>query len=120
MLIPVKEFIVKRSEWYRGRGAAHSELLNHSGLKCCVGFFALACGAKSEDILTKRIIGIDSHTVYSDVAATLEGLEEVGRRIHRETNIYTTNDDIGMSDYEREIKLAGMFSELGINISFVA
>lgn len=46
----VKKFTVKRSEWYRGKGPQDSLLLNEDKQKCCLGFYGIACGLRSQDI----------------------------------------------------------------------
>lgn len=46
-----KVLTIERATWYRGKGARGSVLLNRYGMKCCLGFDAIACGLRPENIL---------------------------------------------------------------------
>lgn len=47
----LKEFTVDRQRWLRGLPDGNSVLQNGDGLRCCLGFLALKCGAKVKDIV---------------------------------------------------------------------
>lgn len=48
------KFTVKKSEWLRDEGGSFSYLLRRSdNKKCCLGFLALECGAKDDDIRSR-------------------------------------------------------------------
>lgn len=49
----IKKFTIKRSEWARGVARSPLDrncLLNDKGMKCCLGFYSLACGLQPENI----------------------------------------------------------------------
>ncbi len=54
---PIKDLLIKRSEWVHGRGSNTSALLLDNGMKCCLGFYALACGYSPEVIRNKANLG---------------------------------------------------------------
>lgn len=45
------KLVIDRSQWYRGKGSEYSVLLDGDGMKCCVGFHALACGVDKGHLL---------------------------------------------------------------------
>ena len=45
---------IDRRTWLRGEGPTDSALLRSDGEKCCLGFYALACGLAPENILTLK------------------------------------------------------------------
>lgn len=44
-------FDIKRGFWGNGKNRQGGYLLSNSGAMCCLGFYSLACGLKSDDIL---------------------------------------------------------------------
>ena len=44
------EVVIDRAKWHRGKGGPGSKLITFDGKMCCLGFDALACGLKHDDI----------------------------------------------------------------------
>lgn len=115
------EFTVKRSEWLRGEGNEKSKLLLPSdGKKCCLGFLALALGAKEEDISN-----MDAPVNASDVLWP-EGLLS-SKRLHSSlcTELMDINDYCRLSfktaitASEQEDVIIKRFSEINIKVTFI-
>lgn len=107
------QFTVKRSEWYRGKGAAPSKLLRTDGTRCCIGFVGQQCGIADSALLNRRTIGLcppkdekwPTWTNSNDIADTYEA--------------YEVNDNAKLNDKEREAKLKEIFARNGDEIVFV-
>lgn len=109
-------FTVKRSEWYRGKGAEESKLLREDGKRCCIGFVGQQCGLTDERLL-----------YVSSVSKTLD----YGEACHKWPKwmlkkwsmeiqeAYTVNDRESITDGEREAQLKEIFKRNGDEIVFV-
>lgn len=112
----VKKFTVERSSWFRGKGMWASKLLDIGGKKCCLGFYALECGLKEENILNAGI--------PRDVA--LEGakwdtflLNDIGLTSHACKELMRLNDNEFITDEIREWELTTVFENCGVAVRFV-
>lgn len=113
------DFVVKRSEWYRGRGGRYSRLLVVTK-RCCLGFVAQQCGIEDKDLMknaTPGQVGKTNETFptnfYSPYAENIEmgpGWIMAAMR---------TNDDQDITDPIREEQLKSLFVANGHTISFV-
>lgn len=45
-----KSFIINRKKWYRGKDSGSMLRRPDDGKKCCLGFYANACGVPSQQI----------------------------------------------------------------------
>ncbi len=115
------KFTVKRDEWFRGKGATLSKLLNNDGYKCCLGFYSLACGLKEEDIqdkiapmdLTRELLlSTDLNKLVEDRQGYLFNTSYCNK-------LMTTNAAVYLTDAEREVELTKLFAEIGIEVKFV-
>lgn len=122
-MIPV---VIYRDEWYRGRGVAGSQLLREDGRKCCVGFICLAAGAKEKDILGRGVISnsMDAGS-WGSFRTQIPSLQRFiggdGIRYHvseQAGRLYGANDDINLTEYEREAHVVVLSAELGFQITF--
>lgn len=118
-VVKATEFTVKRSDWYRGRGASGSRLLRTDGMMCCMGFYAEACGIPPE-----RLVGQSSLSQIKE----LRGLEDevvCGGKISRpgfdstRESLYVVNDSSTIPDDEREARLTHLLAERGVTVHFV-
>lgn len=126
----VKEFTIDRSKWLQGKYARHIEvtegysqkcdsyLRNETNqMKCCLGFYASACGVRG-------ITGV----------TTLAGLQDpekkkVDQRFFAKdsiwddsvmaSNLMGKNDDDNLSDEAREKYVKERFAKLGVKVKFV-
>ena len=110
----VKEFTVKRKNWYRGKGSDESCLITADNKKCCLGFYALSCGLKKSDILKVRTPG---EVDLSD-KKWITFLLEVGTDSVECDEAMEINDDQNISDKKREKLLKKLFKNQGIKIKF--
>jgi hypothetical protein len=120
------EFTVKRSEWYRGKGGPGSALLlESSGERCCLGFFANACGESDGSIAEKAYpsdVGAQwSAELNSHFLQKWYGDDPHARPylVKAEDGIASVNDDRDISDPEREELLTAAFAVLGHTVRFV-
>lgn len=117
----VKEFVIDRSRWDRGTGAG--SLLRDSlhRQQCCIGHYLTACGVPDDALLdngqpedvgdelpegtTWLIRASHSGEGWSDTTATGKLIE--------------ANDDGKLEDEERERRVARVFEQHGIRVTFV-
>ncbi len=89
------EVIIDRKRWYRGKGGKASSLLRYDDRKmCCLGFDAIACGAKPSDI-----------EYISDPEGSclpLPGIVENGKNTEVCNKMIKINDNMDIEDVERE------------------
>lgn len=121
----LKEFTIDRSKWacasnnaVRGAG---SLLEDGDGFKCCLGFYASACGLPTGRMLQEekmpepKFAGfgvLDSIPVYERTPAFNTAI------LHRSSKLIGVNDNI-LNDQEREEKVAKLFTENGIKVNFI-
>ncbi len=115
-------FEVKRSEWYRG-WVSESALLvvpdkraedEPDKKRCCLGFFANACGISDEQILDRqepagvpKVVSDFANQDWNNLDSTLSG------------DMMSVNDDENLSDKDREERLIVLFGRAGHEIVFV-
>lgn len=117
------DFIVKRSEWYRGHRDGSSLLREEDGRKCCIGFVGQQCGIKDSELLGQKAVGGSSDTLtskwpkwfFSPNAIVVHHLDSSDALYHA----YYVNDNSDITDVDREAKLSQLFSLNGDTISFV-
>jgi hypothetical protein len=121
------KLIIERDKWLRGEGMICSRLLRKSdGKKCCLGFYALQCGADPNDIrgvATPTWINAPSRTalreshgswLFDDVATNM--LPNTSKSCEL---LMIINDDENLEDSEREQKIAAIFAEYEVEVKFV-
>lgn len=117
-----KVLVIERSKWRRGGpdgGDGVTRLLNDRGLMCCLGFDALACGVPKAVILNmidpESLVGnrlVPEGYFKGRVVEAEEGdREEVNSQAINDA--ISVNDDPGLSDGDREDRLAPILTELG-------
>lgn len=107
-----KKFTIDRSKWYRGKGDCNSKLLRKDGSMCCVGFYAKACGLSDEDIIDKPTIN-DVYVIEEHEENRIEVSDPVINII------YNTNDNVNISEADREKGIYEQFIEMGVQVDFV-
>jgi hypothetical protein len=116
------KLVIDRSKWLRGEGANPSALLrSEDGKMCCLGFYGLACGAKPRDIrdvsapadLAGRVFPGWLTRVDSD-----DGCDSIANSPDA-AMLMNINDEIHMSDNQRERELSEIFARHGIDVEFV-
>lgn len=120
----VTSFVVDRKNWYRGQSAVNSKLLNDEGKMCCLGFYAMACGLRKQDIKNKRTLpevinlGKNWQTKLVDPADTVNNVVmQQSSFLCRE--LMSVNDFSFLPEEEREKRLMKKFQSIGIEITFV-
>lgn len=103
-----KEFVIDRKKWYRGRGSANSALLRSDGTMCCMGFYAKACGFEDREIL-------DAGT--HPFSATIESPYFIDGRFGQ-AGLFDVNDNVTLSEEDRETILTRLFADNGIAVRF--
>ena len=119
----VQEFTVSRKGWLRGEGSESSALLREEdGKKCCLGFYANACGISDDEILGAHILSyIVTPQSHPQVHPTFSDREAREGWVVAEAimNLNDRNDMGAKNDSERERELTAKFAKLGITIHFV-
>lgn len=128
----VKSFVIDRAKWYRGK---YSQLLGSRDMKCCLGFYALACGVDKKTI---RGLGSPSDVVNLDVCPTAVSVDVTRRpNVKWETRLVkrvrskfgakdtsitdqlmVINDSKSIDDVKRESKITSLFKKIGIKVKF--
>lgn len=108
----VTEFTVERDHWLRGTD--NGWLLNYKGDRCCVGFYAQACGLDDEAIMGCGPLREAAHDSTDPVQKAIFKLDDTKTM----QTIYFTNDNSFLDDEERERKLTRLFKRLGIKVNF--
>lgn len=121
----VHHLIIDRSKWRTGdqsvnqTGVGLTQLLNHDGYMCCLGFFCLAAGLKKEMILGSG----QPSDAYFDSKVDLFPVAETGHEQYQETQFsqqaIRINDNPGISSREREEKIKKHFAEASITVEFI-
>lgn len=109
------DFVVKRSEWYRGQGSQNSELLRFDGKRCCIGFVGQQCRIDDADLRGQATV----EEVYPSESYRLF---PVWMKVPHSPSLnlaYRINDDVDIDDDEREKQLKALFALQGDTISFV-
>lgn len=111
------KFIIERSKWYRGRFGEES-VENNSRLvrirddkMCCLGFVGNQCGIALESMLDQ--------SMPSDLPDDLRMKYPVWLTSGLAAQAAIINDNINISDSEREIKIKEIFTDNGDEIEFV-
>lgn len=119
----VKKFTIKRSEWYRGKGSDDSRLLNEDKQKCCLGFYSLSCGLRSQDIrdMASPYDVIEEHNKLwkSFLITEPDESNELDWNSRDANQLMSINDDEKTSDAHKEKKIITMFKKHGIAVKFV-
>ncbi len=113
----IKELVIDRSKWKRGSPNAHDTyLLDDDGKMCCLGFYALACGADEESILNRG----EPDGLEFEIPGLSYGYEETGgiRNTSFTAMAIPINDRKTMGEAEREEVLIRLFKEDGIDLTF--
>lgn len=106
-----KKFTVERKDWNRGQEVG--QLLNSSGKKCCLGFYALSCGLTEEEIQGENLL---TSWLVCDHDVLFEMLDDL---LGHQDKIIEVNDNPDLDDTEREMQLKELFARAGIQIKFV-
>ena len=119
------KLVIDRKTWIRGEDSGASCLLRSSdGKKCCLGFYALACGLHENQIREKPAPANLSNT----------GIKQWNDTMYRSipTDAYQTlkhssiaqhlmliNDEVCFSsEEEREQKIKELFARIGVEVEF--
>ena len=128
----VTEFTIDRSKWLRGQGSEKSRLLRPSdGKMCCLGFYALACGLKPEEI-EERDTPKNAGAPYQNCKQAawlfhhcLDPLSKVSKVTECSGDCYdlmSANDDKANENFteeEREKAIVSTFAANGVTVKFI-
>lgn len=133
------KFTVKRSEWLRGEGGAPSRLFRKTDNKrCCLGFFANACGFTDDELADNRTVAQMAmerrllelkNAAPEDSRRRLLGFLLDNRGINSDAaeELMKVNDAFDASVWngsfeqplDREAKLTKLFADAGHEVVFV-
>lgn len=111
-----KTLTIQRSRWYRGKGGTDSALLRSEDHKmCALGWLALDCGFKEEDILNVT----HPHELEDGVLPEELFEDNPAESSSAATAIMMCNDTGKIDDETRERNLIKLFKErLNIDLTF--
>ena len=109
----VTKLVINRGRWFRGERRGSRLRRESDGKMCCLGFHAIACGATPEQI--------------TEVAAPADFLLLQRGFVYGENKLSSQiiaeaiqlNDNVSLSDQEREQRLKRTFAKAGIEVEFV-
>ena len=113
---------INRDTWLRGEGSQDSQLLRKVDNKlCCLGFYSLACGLTTKDIVGRtspfRIFTQDDSPKPSSCMMKLYDPEGAANRdvcIH----LMNVNDDRDKSEAVREKLITELFAKIDVEVTF--
>lgn len=113
----MKHFVINRDTWYRGMGSKDSRLLlteeGFCGWRCAMGFCLKYLGVPDEVVADCGGVNDLPDRVRYDLPLDLTmPLEE--EEISIEMEIADINDDPGMGDIEREMRLKQLFEQVDL------
>jgi len=117
------KFEVKRSEWYRGCAIQSALFVEEAKRvkdepdrkRCCLGFFANACGLSDNQICDCQ----GPFNIPEDVSANFASPHWHKLSSKLSGDMMTVNDDETLSDEEREERLIVLFNRAKHEIVFV-
>lgn len=120
------KFIIDRLEWYRGKGSGASLLLDNStDLKCCLGFFALACGIPKDSIAGEptpaRVFTHkqQDNQFFYELTENPDPDDDLPEDNARCRELMNINDDPSLLVEVRENLIRNKFAELGHEVEFI-
>jgi hypothetical protein len=119
------KFTIDRSKWACG-AYRKTQLLDYHGFRCCLGFYATACGVSDNDILRegeyadllpsacsllpKELVEVIHHDERADLYT---------KRVSRVHNqLITANDDTSLKPSQREHSIVELFASIGVTVEF--
>lgn len=122
----VKVFTIVRRNWSRGKGSVHSCMLNNKGQRCCLGFYAKACGIpdakmkdKTDPVSMIMTSPFDSTADILWKTFLIEGSNGKEDCADLTRHIIAMNDETRVTSERREKKLTKFFKRVGIKLLFV-
>jgi hypothetical protein len=116
----ITQFTIYRSHWKRPglQDKTKTFLANNTtGLKCCVGFYMLACGVYPKHIKNRRSPEV-MYFRYPDITGLLSKTEHGYQNSDMVNELMFVNDDEEITDAEREIQIQKLFKQQGITVIF--
>lgn len=123
----MRELIIDRAKWFRGKGAYHSRLLTSDGKMCCLGFECMARGYTEQ-----QIKDVDAPTrlafKHPDLASNIDWLVIKGADdswrfgfVHTPVckELMEVNDNRELSDEARESRITELFNMSGVTVQFI-
>ncbi len=117
-----EKFEIDRGTWLRG--GMPSVLMDKEGHKCCLGFYALECGAKEEDIrgysVPSSVFHYRNHIEIPELLDTDVDDDVPGSTSSSALacSLMKVNDDALMDPEERERRITAKFAEIGVEVTF--
>ncbi len=113
----ITELVIDRSKWMRGALVNETCLLDEDGKMCCLGFYALACGAGKDEI---RNVFEPDGLAFHVPGLTERGEGEAGilRNTAFTRSAVPINDTRSMGEDQREEALIDLFKENDVSLSF--
>lgn len=111
------KFTIDRATWLRGQ--KNSVLLNGEGKRCCLGFFAQACGYSDKQMRGMATpYGVQRYYRTENVDWQTMLNKEQGDSSVEAYKLMSINDDLSSTDEEKEKCITQIFSQLGIEVEF--
>lgn len=124
----MKELVIDRQKWYRGQLYGSKLLRKGDQRMCCLGFYALACGLKPDNIVevstpsAMHYEGLISHSpveIPQEMLWLFNDKPGAGFQCKYERDIVLLNDGTSYTDEQREKLLTKAFAAHNINVTFI-
>jgi hypothetical protein len=109
-----RSLVIDRNRWCRG--SLETSLLRHDGRQCCLGIYLSDLGVE-DDRLEDRYIPAHLQEALPAEAAWTLGPNNGQSRIA--VDLVHTNDDVALDEALRERRIAKLFGDVGIDVTFV-
>lgn len=115
----IKRFTIKRSEWRRG--GETTALRNKDNTKCCLGFYAQACGFKGKMLdESSEPADINNYGKAWDTFLVKKSNHAFSNHMSSmaATSLILINDDDKITEAARERKISTIFARRNIKVKF--
>jgi hypothetical protein len=117
------KFTIDRAKWFRGQGSDASALLRANGQRCCLGFYAQACGLTDNQIMDKTApnhVGLIGKDEWDNILLTNSFPNQSWMQHSKDArDLIIVNDSMHVSGADREKRITEIFSKKGIEVEFV-
>ena len=119
------DMVIERSKWLRGDENTPSMLLSpKSGRMCCLGFYALVCGYKREDIKGRTTPSdLGNPSMFPSTIVIERQDKDVLLSSHKNSakcdKLMEVNDAPELPERQREQQLTTLFKEINVNVMFI-
>jgi hypothetical protein len=121
----MRQLVIDRSKWRTGGNILDTQfgvtqLLNDNGMMCCLGFYCLQIGNKTENEISEIGLpeSLDSCEGIEELIEPVSDIRDFKNNDFTEIAIYI-NDSEELSNEFREIQIHQHFKKINVDVKFV-